>query len=196
MFEECNFDEIVEKHKKVIAYEGKDEIFRFMQERNFLSKLNRFINYNSQKRYDLFTNGFLTLGYCYITFDENNERFRANVLIAPSKGKNDLKNILLETYDNLLNFYKKYSNREISHNRFNKILYNNLFSAEEEPSFFNVPDEYTDYNFVQVCSMEFEKDFAMPKEPGKFFIPVLFNSKISSLVMPYPDKYLSKLLKV
>ena len=96
----------------------------------------------------------------------------------------------------LLNFYKKYSNREISHNRFNKILYNNLFSAEEEPSFFNVPDEYTDYNFVQVCSMEFEKDFAMPKEPGKFFIPVLFNSKISSLVMPYPDKYLSKLLKV
>ena len=80
--------------------------------------------------------------------------------------------------------------------KFNKILYNNLFSAEEEPSFFNVPDEYTDYNFVQVCSMEFEKDFAMPKEPGKFFIPVLFNSKISSLVMPYPDKYLSKLLKV
>lgn len=196
MLEECNFDEIVEKHKKVIAYEGKDEIFKFMQERNFLSKLNRFINYNSQKRYDLFTNGFLTLGYCYITFDENNERFRANVLIAPSKGKNDLKDILLETYDNLLNFYKKYSNREISHNRFNKILYNNLFSAEEEPSFFNVPDEYTDYNFVQVCSMEFEKDFAMPKEPGKFFIPVLFNSKISSLVMPYPDKYLSKLLKV
>ena len=30
MFEECNFDEIVEKHKKVIAYEGKDEIFKFM----------------------------------------------------------------------------------------------------------------------------------------------------------------------
>ena len=111
MFEECNFDEIVEKHKKVIAYEGKDEIFKFMQERNFLSKLNRFINYNSQKRYDLFTNGFLTLGYCYITFDENNERFRANVLIAPSKGKNDLKNILLETYDNLLNFYKNFKTK-------------------------------------------------------------------------------------
>ena len=122
MFEECNFDEIVEKHKKVIAYEGKDEIFKFMQERNFLSKLNRFINYNSQKRYDLFTNGFLTLGYCYITFDENNERFRANVLIAPSKGKNLAQIIfkIKKTYGEekitkLISAYEK-SNFEKRHN--------------------------------------------------------------------------------